>query len=478
MADYGVTDIGFVRPRLPELRREIIADLRDRLGRAGFSADIETRPDSLYGLIIDTFADREAALWEAAEGVYYAMYPSSATGAALDRAVSFAGVTRLDAEPSIANVVLYGDQGTAVPAGSQIRSGATNSLWQTIEDAIISATAAIDVRIEVTDTSAGSWTVTIGATNYTYSGSGSRQDILNGLEGTISGDPLVTVSNNGALLRISSNIDNFAVSVGAGLGFERIGTQVVAETVEKIAEVAEPGDLSNMVSLVPGWKSVNNRQAGIVGRERETDAALRARYHTGVYRLGTSTLPAIEANIFERVVGVDAVRVFENKEDTPQGGMSPHSIQVVVDGGLDLAIAQEIYANKAAGIDTNGAQVVTLQTPQGPQEIRFDRAERIYIWANIVVALLDADEGETFPSDGLERIARKVLEYGNSLTIGNDVLPQRFYCHIFEVPGVESAVITLDSSTDPNHTPSYSAGEIPIGRAEIADFSMTRITVI
>src|SRR5690625_7508656 len=105
MADYGVVDIGFVRPRLPELRREIVADLKNRLQSNGFSADIETRPDSLYGLLIDTFAEREAALWETAEQVYYAMYPGSAVGAALDQSVSFAGVERSEAEPSQCNVV-------------------------------------------------------------------------------------------------------------------------------------------------------------------------------------------------------------------------------------------------------------------------------------------------------------------------------------------------------------------------------------
>ncbi len=45
MADYGVTPLGFVRPRMPEIRQEIIDDLRARLRASGLSDDIQTRPD-------------------------------------------------------------------------------------------------------------------------------------------------------------------------------------------------------------------------------------------------------------------------------------------------------------------------------------------------------------------------------------------------------------------------------------------------
>ena len=54
----GVTPLGFVRPRLPEIRLEITDDLVARLRAVGYAGDIETRPDSLFGLLIDTFATR------------------------------------------------------------------------------------------------------------------------------------------------------------------------------------------------------------------------------------------------------------------------------------------------------------------------------------------------------------------------------------------------------------------------------------
>jgi len=69
MAEFGVTPAGFIRKRLADIRPEIIAALRNNLQAAGLSGDIETRPDSVMGILIDTFAEREAALWELSEGI-------------------------------------------------------------------------------------------------------------------------------------------------------------------------------------------------------------------------------------------------------------------------------------------------------------------------------------------------------------------------------------------------------------------------
>lgn len=475
----GVTDLGFVRPRLPEIRRAIVDKIRVNLANAGYPDDIETRPDSLMGVMIDTFADREAALWEVAEGVYYSMYPGSATGVALDRAVSFAGVERLQAEPSQCFVVCYGLVSTLIPAGSQIRNRATNSLWQTTEDVTISTSDAIDVELVINTVEDNDYTVTINGTAYTYTNSGgSRQDILNGIQSAMSSAIDQTVSNNGVTLRIVSNIDGFSVSHSANLSTDRIGSRVIAETVEDIPEAVVPGDLNHIVTLVSGWEAVDNLQSGTVGRRTETDAELRSRYRMGVFRLGASTLPAIEANIFEQVLGVEEVRVFENRSDiTDVHGLPPHSIQVVVDGGLDDPIAEVIYRNKAAGIDTHGQQQVTLQTPQGAQTINFDRAERVFIWLDVHITRLGADEGEVFPANGFQQIRDYIGAV--KLPIGFDVLPDRFNCEVFKVPGIESVTIEVYGNTNPSADPSgqYQPGAWTIDRDQIAIIESFRVAV-
>ena len=482
MADYGVTPEGFVRPRLPEIRMEVIENLRRNLRAKGLPDDIETRPDSVTGVMIDTFAERAAALWEMGEGVYYAMYPGSATGVSLDRSVSFSGVRRLQAERSRAYVVAYGLQGTQIPAGAQIRHRSTQNIWQTTEPITISAAAAADVRIVPVVQPSATYRVTVDGVPYAYtSGAGATiAAVLAGLVVALAPSGL-QVSSDGATIRLVS-VASVAVSIqlSSNLSFGEVGSAVLAETVDAIPEVAEPGDLDSIVTLVPGWARVANLQAGAVGRQRETDAQLRARYRLGVFRFGAGTLPSIGPNILNSVPGIIDIRVFDNKTDAVDAaGRKPHSVHVIVDGGIDEDIAQAIYRYKSGGIDTNGAVVKVLDTPEGQQIIQFDRPQPVYVWVRAQVTLLPTDE-QAFPPDGFGQIGRAILETGSGHTIGQDVRHQRFFCLIYGTKGLAEVDLRLAHSTDPKFVPKptdYKAANIEIGDAQKAVFDASRIEV-
>lgn len=482
MADYGVTPEGFVRPRLPEIRMEIIEDLRRNLRAKGLPDDIETRPDSVMGVLIDTFGEREAALWEMGEGVYYAMYPGSAFGVSLDRAVSFSGVERLKAERSRAYVVAYGLQGTKILAGAQIRHRSTQNIWRTREDVTISAAAAADVRIVPVVQPSATYRVTVDGAPYTYtSGTGATiAAVLAGLVVALAPSGL-QVSSDGATIRLVS-VASVAVSIqlSSNLSFGEVGSAVLAETVDAIPEVAQPGDLDSIVTLVPGWTRVTNLQAGAVGRLRETDPQLKARYPQGVFRLGAGTLPSIGPNIRNDVPGVVDIRVLQNTTDfIDSAGRLPHSVHVIVDGGIDDDIAQAIYRYKGGGIDTNGAVVKVLDTPEGQQTIQFDRPQPVYVWVRAQVTLLPTDE-QAFPPDGFGQIERAILETGSGHTIGQDVRHQRFFCLIYGTKGIAEVDLRLAHSTDPKFVPKptdYKAANIEIGDAQKAVFDASRIEV-
>ncbi len=482
MADYGVTPEGFVRPRLPEIRMEIIEDLRRNLRTRGLPDDIETRPDSVTGVLIDTFAEREAALWEMGEGVYYAMYPGSASGASLDRAVSFSGVKRLKAERSRVYVVAYGRQGTLIAQGAQIRHRSTQTIWQTMQEITIAAAAAADVRIVPAVQSSATYTVTIDGEPYTYlSAAGATiSTVLAGLVAALSPSGL-QVSSDGAAIRLVS-VATAAVSIqlSSNLSMGEVGSPVLAETVDAIGEVTEPGDLDSIVTLVPGWERVSNLHQGAVGHQRETDAQLRARYRLGVFRFGAGTLPSIGPNVLNEVPGIVDIRVFDNTGDVIDvAGRKPHSVHVVVDGGIDEDIAQAIYRYKSGGIDTNGAITKVLDTAEGQQIIQFDRPQAVYVWVRALVTLLPVDE-QAFPPDGFEQIERAILATGADHTIGQDVRHQRFFCLIYGTKGIAEVDLQLAHSTDPKFVPrvsDYKAANIEIGDAQKAVFDASRIEV-
>lgn len=311
----GVTPQGFVRLRLPEIRTAIIDDLRQRLIDAGLPDDIETTPDTITGLLIDTFAEREAAIWELSEGVYYSMYPGSASGVQLDRAASFTGVTRQDAEYSLVQLTLYGTQGTLVPEGAQARNSTTQDVWQTTEDVTISSAAAKHVQIVPTVADSATYTITINGTPYSYTSDATATlpEILAGLVAQFTGTTFNIVNNGAELSIIEDTAPAMAVTLTANLQFNLIGSAVEARSLQKEAVSAPIDSIDTMITLVPGWNDVTNLTDASEGRRVETDAELRARYDLGVYRLGAATLPSFRPNILEDVQGVTAVKVSKTR---------------------------------------------------------------------------------------------------------------------------------------------------------------------
>lgn len=479
---YGVTAQGFIRPRLPEIREEIIEDLRARLRAQGLPDNFETRPDSVTGVLIDTFADRETALWEMGEGVYYAMYPGSAYGVQLDRSVSFTGVTRQLAEPSRAIAIAYGLEGTVVPQAAQVRHRSTQTIWETAAPVTISAATASDVSISPTAVPGATYTVTVDGTPYSYTAltPTSTNAILAGLVAALSTSGL-NVSSNGAVLRlILTDALSMSVTLSANLDFTEIGSTIELTAADGSAEEAAPGDLNTIVTLIDGWTAVNNLQAASPGRSLETDAELQARYNTGLFRTGAGTLPAILVNVRDNVAGVSAAEVLENDTDfVDANGNLPHSIQVIVEGGLQNEIAAEIYRVKGAGIDTNGAIVTVLNTTEGEQTILFDRPGYIYVWARAEITLLPSSE-EAFPSNGFDTIRQAIADTGVMHGIGQDVILQRFYCAIYQTPGLAEVDLTFASSTNPAFSPApgdYTAANITIAPDQMAKFDISRVEV-
>lgn len=479
----GVTPEGFVRIRLPQIRAAIFDELRERLRNAGLPDDIDTRPDTLTGLLVDTFAEREAALWELAEGVYYGMYPDTAAGVQLDHAVSFTGVSRRQAEYSQVVLTVFGGPGTTIPAGSRVRNSINQSVWETLSDVTISPAFAKRVIVVPTAVDNFTYTITINGTDYstTSDASATVAEILGGLVAAFSGTTF-NIDNDGAALTITEDTArSMAVSLSDNLTFGLVGTAVEAQPLRKGPVEAEPGTLDTIVTTVPGWDSVTNLTAAAVGLNAEKDEELRARYDEGVYGLGAATLPSFVPNIKADVSGVTAVKVFQNTTNTVgPNGLLPHSVHLVVQGGLPQAIAESLYHIVAGGIATNGDIAVTLDTDEGSQTLRFDRPEPVYIWIKVTVTLLPDTEGQPFPSDGYGRIRNNILDFVSGYTIGEDLVYQELYCPIYEVPGIKSIDLQIASSTNAAFEPGpgdWTTTNVDINNSQLAVFDRSRVMV-
>lgn len=135
-----LTSRGFLRTRLDER----LAALQDAV-RAIFGPDINVDPDSIDGQTLGIYAESISNLDQLAEDVYHSFNPQSATGVALSRLVRLNGIRRIEGTYSTVSLLCVGQQGTVIPAGSLVKSTATNATFETVAEAIIPAAGQIAV---------------------------------------------------------------------------------------------------------------------------------------------------------------------------------------------------------------------------------------------------------------------------------------------------------------------------------------------
>lgn len=135
-----LTSQGFTRTRLDER----LTALQEAM-RAIFGPTLNLDPDTMDGQALGVFAESQSNLDQLAEDVYHSFNPQSATGVALSRLVQLNGIRRIEGTYSTVTLRCVGSQGTVIPAGSLVKSTATNATFETTEDAIISASGEIDI---------------------------------------------------------------------------------------------------------------------------------------------------------------------------------------------------------------------------------------------------------------------------------------------------------------------------------------------
>ena len=135
-----LTSQGFTRTRLDER----LTALQDAM-RAIFGPTLNLDPDTMDGQALGIYAESISNLDQLAEDVYHSFNPQSATGVALSRLVQLNGIRRIEGTYSTVTLRCVGSQGTVIPAGSLVKSTATNATFETTEEAVIPASGEIDI---------------------------------------------------------------------------------------------------------------------------------------------------------------------------------------------------------------------------------------------------------------------------------------------------------------------------------------------
>lgn len=477
---YGVTDAGFVIKPLQTIKTELETGFK-----AAFGDDIDLSPDSVAGQLIGNLSAKYIQLWEIAQAVYNSFNPDRATGASLDGNAALVAVVRQSAIPMDVWVALYGTAGTVILAGDKVKQSVTQETFTLIANTTLSLSVLVDYTFVVTTaTPSTNYTVTVNGNTYTYASGGSptKASIMAGLLALVeAGEVGVNTSQSGDNGRILSvdGITPFSVALGTNESTVLAGTPALYRAdIDGVIPVGI-GTVDTIVTSRSGLDSVSNLASGFGGRDLETDEELRIRRRTNLTGKGQATENAIRSHILDEIDGVSYCNVISNRTNATVSGRPAKSFETVVLGGDDQLIANNIWANAPAGVESYGTVTKTVVDSTGRnQTVKFSRPTNIYIWVDMTVTV---NPEEPFPTNGANLIKDNIVLWAaQNLNVGLDVIRQKLFRPIFDVPGVSEASpmkLAYTTTLTPPAGGSYAEANVTIGEKEIALFDFTRIAV-
>jgi hypothetical protein len=256
--------------------------------------------------------------------------------------------------------------------------------------------------------------------------------------------------------------------------------QVTGYSVDDGEIEALANTITEIVDAHANWSTVNNPTDAEEGQETESDAEARLRRTVDLTRAGRSTDRALRAQL-QSIDGVEAAIVISNRTLVTVDGLPGKQFECVIwPNTLTVAqqeeVATAIWQQTPNGIQSYGSQAAVVTDNQGVvQAIFWSWATPIDIYWDITVT-----KNTEYPATGDDLVKQAVLDYGNSLSVGDDVLPIGAIDRIVQgegdttpgVPGVQDLVVKVGTAPSPSGTT-----PITISQREISDHDSTRITV-
>lgn len=447
----GLTSAGLEVETFDSLVTSVCTDYVTRTGVA-VDAVGEQAPD---GILIRTIMRPLASCWEVLEQIHNAINPDAATGTALAALAALTGTVQVPAASSTVDLLLVGDNTTAVASGSRISAPATSAVWQTLALATLAT--------------ATSWVASTAYVLNDVRTNASRiyRCITAGTSAGADG-PTTTAAD------IADNTAHWAY-VGEGVA---IATVAVAAVLTG-PQTGVAYSITEIETPVSGWTAAINLLDADLGTDLETAQSLRIRREEELEAQGAGTPEAIRAEML-KVDGVTACTVFYNPTDTTDAdGVTPHAVEAMVQGGADQDIWDQLWISVGAGINTMGAEVGTVEDSQGTsQTLRFTRPEVIPIYVEITVeydSIIYADSAALSAAGTAALVKAAIVAYGDALLAGRDVRARPIGTAV--TAGVYGVIdcpsVKIKASAGPTDETT-----IAVSLRQLATYDTSRITVV
>lgn len=384
MADYGLTDAGFIMPTYDDLTASYASSFKSSYG-----TDLATSEDTMAGMLIRILAYTDYTLWEAAQGVYNTQTLNGAEGTYLDDIMSQRGIFRKSATAGSGYVAVKSGKSASwtyqIPTDTYFTASNGLFYYVTTDTSLRSQITAYSIS-KAQATSLSTSTITFYCTNTT---SGATNSITLVTSDTNFLTDLQTFFSNNLSTSDASNIFVSGTTLYVGFSNNDLTNPVGLSTSSKIYATSsvgnkwslvpvkgsttginsvDIGEITSISSTFSGYISSTNLTAFISGTDVETDAELRSRFNDEQDEATAATRPAIIKAVLD-LDGVSKVRVYDNPTSTDTTYTKAFTFNTVVTGGDSTEIAQALYDTKPINTLTYGTTSVTVDTEDGNTEI-------------------------------------------------------------------------------------------------------------
>lgn len=406
---------------------------------------------------------------------------NSAEGLQLDFLGAIHRSSRRGSSQAVGMAMLYGDVGTLIPENSRISSVRTGDTYTTNSD------------ITLTTTSVNGVEVTINSIVPLYT-------ITYSINGYLSESPNITVQlgvNDTTILQVANRIVDAVNSQSSYLTATRNNDNTVKIVITDqyrtgdftasselllnrsykpvnitsdsyaSSEAAE-NTITSIGTSVAGWRGVTNpfKVDASQGVEDDEDYRYRMKLNKGGNSVGSYNSLLFALN---QVNGVTFASVQQNTTSNTTGsGITNNGVAITVQGGNEDDIALAIFDYLAAGIETSGDVVKTVNDINGGQHIkRFSRPQQAPIQISMSLTVYP-----DFPIGGQTQIKQAIVEYFNELTVGEDIYYSRLYEPINSIRGFSVRNLKISRVGQPLGTE-----DIIINHNELATISHENIQI-
>lgn len=444
MADYGITDYGFVRKPFTNIYNDTITGFQTRLGN-----DFDVSDGSINQQFIATFVDGLDLAWQGLQGIYSSQTVQGAEGIYLDDLLSQQGVFREGKTAGSGTALVFSNLATTsvgqvIPTTSTV-SCTNNITYEVTKQITIDGFGASYSLAASQLFTATTYTFTIynidnPATfsfTWTTGEAGNIDTMLLALSQyvntTIPDLPYPAYFNTANRTMYVGY--NQATGLPAPLPLGKLyvnaspAVGVIGNRVELKARTVgyNPAPTQSLLALTPsytGYSGIINWQALSSGTEVQTDAEYRLAYQASDNTSLANTEDSIRTAVLN-LEGTTACVVWTNTTSNyiydrfDEIVCLPYTYNVVVEGGDDSEIAATILSKMPIGVPQYGTTSVVV----GTSTVFFTKASKFPIAVKIKYQTKDNTALTEAQKESLRNL---YIDLTDSLYIGDEIIATQY----------------------------------------------------